>query len=287
MHAGLSTLRARGHRAEQPTGAAHNGATEPSTGRRASSGITAAVSLPSTLLKGNTHASICTAPANEPPRRHRRVGGAHGRDASAAIAAHAASPPPAHLNNTVGPQAGRPHRRDQRLPALVQGHQQRPAWSSASTPSDANCIMGDLPNPGQPVSFPDNFPDEGVLVQYDRHPRRRRRRQGAAGHRRRSRLRHCRRAAGPRRPDQLRPDPDPGRRPGRRSDVHRHEPVRRRPHRRRGRGRQGDQHHRGHRFADAQRDVRPDARREGGAVPEVAHRGAGRLPRATRPWTTS
>jgi hypothetical protein len=71
----------------------------------------------------------------------------------------AAAPPPAHLNNTVGLKQVGP----------IDETNGYPLWFKDTNnvrlqlcldPSDANCIMGDLPTPGQPVSFPDNFPDE-------------------------------------------------------------------------------------------------------------------------------
>ena len=76
------------------------------------------------------------------------------------IAAHAASPPPAHLNNTVGLKQVGPIDETNGFP-LWYKDTNNVRLELCLDPSDANCIMGDLPNPGQPVSFPDNFPDEG------------------------------------------------------------------------------------------------------------------------------
>ncbi len=76
-----------------------------------------------------------------------------------AYAAHAATPPPAHNNGTAGLKQVGP----------IDETNGYPLWFKDTNnvrlqlcldPSDANCIMGDLPHPGQPVSFPDNFPDE-------------------------------------------------------------------------------------------------------------------------------
>src|ERR1700712_4086225 len=73
--------------------------------------------------------------------------------------AAAAAPPPAHLNNTAGLKQVGP----------IDETNGYPLWFKDTNnvrlqlcldPNDANCIMGDLPHPGQPVSFPGNFPDE-------------------------------------------------------------------------------------------------------------------------------
>ena len=79
--------------------------------------------------------------------------------ASGALVASAVTPPPAHLNNTVGLKQVGP----------IDEANGYPIWYKdtnnvkvelCTDPADPYCIMGDLPNPGQPVSFPDNFPDE-------------------------------------------------------------------------------------------------------------------------------
>ncbi len=75
------------------------------------------------------------------------------------FAADAATPPPAHLNNTVGLKQVGPIDETNGFP-LWYKDTNNVRLQLCLDPSDANCIMGDLPNPGQPVSFPDNFPDE-------------------------------------------------------------------------------------------------------------------------------
>src|SRR4051794_20545395 len=149
--------------------------------------------LSTTIPKGgNTHGNIHPVPAQSPDR-YGRAGGPHGRHARwPGRRGTAAGAQPRHGR----PQAGRGPRRNQRRPPAGQGHQPPPPapppahnngtdglkqvgpidetngyplWFKDTNnvrlqlcldPSDANCIMGDLPNPGQPVSFPDNFPDE-------------------------------------------------------------------------------------------------------------------------------
>ena len=76
------------------------------------------------------------------------------------LAAYAATPPPAHLNNTVGLKQVGPIDETNGFP-LWYKDTNNVRLELCLDPSDANCIMGDLPHPGQPVSFPDNFPDEG------------------------------------------------------------------------------------------------------------------------------
>src|SRR5262245_39495462 len=75
------------------------------------------------------------------------------------FAANAASPPPAHNNGTDGLKQVGP----------IDETNGFPLWYKDTTntrlqlcldPNDANCIMGDVPDPQAPVSFPDNFPDE-------------------------------------------------------------------------------------------------------------------------------
>ncbi len=75
-------------------------------------------------------------------------------------AAHAALPLPAHLNNTVGLKQVGPIDETNGYP-LWYKDTNNVRLELCLNPNDANCIMGDLPHPGQPVSFPDNFPDEG------------------------------------------------------------------------------------------------------------------------------
>lgn len=71
----------------------------------------------------------------------------------------AAAPPPAHLNNTSGLKQVGPIDETNGYPLWFKDTN-NVRLELCLNPSDANCIMGDLPNPGQPVSFPDNFPDE-------------------------------------------------------------------------------------------------------------------------------
>ena len=79
--------------------------------------------------------------------------------ASGTFVANAATPPPAHNGGKDGLKQVGP----------IDETNGYPLWFKDTNnvrlelcldPSDSNCIMGDLPNPGQPVSFPDNFPDE-------------------------------------------------------------------------------------------------------------------------------
>jgi hypothetical protein len=71
----------------------------------------------------------------------------------------AAAPPPAHINNTVGLKQVGPIDETNGYP-LWYKDTNNVRLQLCLDPSDANCIMGNLPHPGQPVSFPDNFPDE-------------------------------------------------------------------------------------------------------------------------------
>jgi hypothetical protein len=73
--------------------------------------------------------------------------------------AAAAVPPPAHNNGTSGLKQVGPIDETNGFP-LWYKDTNNVRLQLCVDPSDANCIMGDLPNPGQPVSFPDNFPDE-------------------------------------------------------------------------------------------------------------------------------
>ncbi len=94
-------------------------------------------------------------------RRAASVGLAVGMVATVGgLAAHAASPPPAHLNHTVGLKQVGPIDETNGFP-LWYKDTNNVRLELCLDPSDANCIIGAMPNPGQPVSFPDNFPDEG------------------------------------------------------------------------------------------------------------------------------
>ncbi len=79
--------------------------------------------------------------------------------ASGVLIANAATPPPAHRGNTVGLKQVGPIDETNGYP-LWYKDTNNVRLELCLDPNDANCIMGDLPHPGQPVSFPDNFPDE-------------------------------------------------------------------------------------------------------------------------------
>jgi hypothetical protein len=79
--------------------------------------------------------------------------------ASGALVASAVTPPPAHQNKTVGLKQVGP----------IDEANGYPIWYKDTSnvklelcldPADPYCIMGELPDPTKPVSFPDNFPDE-------------------------------------------------------------------------------------------------------------------------------
>ena len=78
---------------------------------------------------------------------------------SGVLIADAATPPPAHQNHTVGLKQVGPIDETNGFP-LWYKDTNGTRLELCLDPDDANCIMGDLPHPGQPVSFPDNFPDE-------------------------------------------------------------------------------------------------------------------------------
>jgi hypothetical protein len=75
-------------------------------------------------------------------------------------AAHAAIPLPAHLNNTVGLKQVGPIDETNGFP-LWYKDTNNVRLELCLDPGDPNCILGAVPDPGQPISFPDNFPDEG------------------------------------------------------------------------------------------------------------------------------
>jgi hypothetical protein len=77
----------------------------------------------------------------------------------AVVAVQAVTPPPAHNNGTVGLKEVGP----------IDEANGFPLWYKDTNdvklelcldPNDGNCIMGEVPDPTKPVSFPDNFPDE-------------------------------------------------------------------------------------------------------------------------------
>jgi hypothetical protein len=75
-----------------------------------------------------------------------------------AILVGAATPPPAHINNTVGLKTVGPIDESNGFPLWYKdtsGQRLELCLDQSS-----NCIMGDLPTPGQPMVFPNNFPDE-------------------------------------------------------------------------------------------------------------------------------
>jgi len=79
----------------------------------------------------------------------------------------AAAPPPAHLNGTSGLKQVGPIDETNGFP-LWYKDTNNVRLQLCLDPGDANCnIMGDLPNPGQPTSFPDNFPDEAFWAVAD------------------------------------------------------------------------------------------------------------------------
>src|SRR4029077_8439408 len=111
----------------------------------------------------NQRAPISASGADGPGRRKRHTAKVMAGLAGAllvgmpAILVGAATPPPAHLNNTVGLKTVGP----------IDETNGFPLWYKDTTGTrlelcldqSANCIMGDLPDPGQPMVFPTNFPD--------------------------------------------------------------------------------------------------------------------------------
>jgi hypothetical protein len=79
--------------------------------------------------------------------------------ASGAFVASAVTPPPAHNNNTVGLKQVGPIDETNGFPIWYKDTN-NVKLELCTDPTDQYCIMGEVPNPGQPVSFPDNFPDE-------------------------------------------------------------------------------------------------------------------------------
>ncbi|WP_143447776.1 PKD domain-containing protein [Kineosporia sp. R_H_3] len=78
---------------------------------------------------------------------------------SGVVAAYAVTPPPAHLDNTVGLKQVGPIDEANGFP-LWYKDTNNVRLELCLDPSDPYCIMGDVPDPTQPVEFPDNFPDE-------------------------------------------------------------------------------------------------------------------------------
>ena len=78
---------------------------------------------------------------------------------SGVVVADAATPPPAHQGHTAGLRQVGPIDETNGFP-LWYKDTNGARLELCLDPGDPYCIMGDLPHPGQPVSFPDNFPDE-------------------------------------------------------------------------------------------------------------------------------
>ena len=79
--------------------------------------------------------------------------------ASGALVASAVTPPPAHNNKTVGLKQVGPIDEANGFPIWYKDTN-NVKLELCTDPGDPYCIMGEVPNPGQPISFPDNFPDE-------------------------------------------------------------------------------------------------------------------------------
>jgi hypothetical protein len=79
--------------------------------------------------------------------------------ASGALVASAVTPPPAHNNNTVGLKQVGPIDETNGFPIWYKDTN-NVKLELCTDPGDPYCIMGELPDPNQPVSFPGNFPDE-------------------------------------------------------------------------------------------------------------------------------
>ncbi len=79
--------------------------------------------------------------------------------ASGTLVALAATPPPAHINNTVGLKRVGPIDETNGFPLWYQDTTGT-RLELCTDPGDANCIVGAVQSPGQPVVFPSNFPDE-------------------------------------------------------------------------------------------------------------------------------
>ena len=83
--------------------------------------------------------------------------------ASGSFAANAATPPPAHNNGTVGLKQVGPIDETNGFP-LWYKDTNNVRLELCLDPSDANCIMGDLPEPGPAGLVPGQLPGRGVLV---------------------------------------------------------------------------------------------------------------------------
>src|SRR6478735_1392515 len=119
----------------------------------------------------NQRAPISASGADGPGRRKRHsakvMAGLAGAllVGSPAILVGAATPPPAHINHTVGLKTVGP----------IDESNGFPLWYKDTTgqrlelclDQSPNCIMGDLPQPGEAMSFPGNFPDEAFWSMAD------------------------------------------------------------------------------------------------------------------------
>src|SRR5919107_6381666 len=96
-------------------------------------------------------------------RRHRTltVGGAALAMAAsgALVASNAVTPPPAHKDGAAGLKEVGPIDEANGFP-LWYKDTNNVKLELCTDPGDPYCIMGEVPNPAEPVSFPDNFPDE-------------------------------------------------------------------------------------------------------------------------------
>jgi len=86
--------------------------------------------------------------------------------ASGAAIASAATPPPVHKGNAVGLKQVGPIDESNGFP-LWYRDTNAVRLELCLNPNDANCVMGDIPDPTRPVSFPDNFPDEAFRSSAD------------------------------------------------------------------------------------------------------------------------
>jgi hypothetical protein len=77
----------------------------------------------------------------------------------AVVAVQAVTPPPAHINNTVGLKQVGPIDEANGFPIWYKDTN-NVKLELCTDPGDQYCIMGEVPDPNAPVSFPDNFPDE-------------------------------------------------------------------------------------------------------------------------------
>lgn len=103
--------------------------------------------------------SLRRVPAGARRRSLVAAGAALALAGSGVVAAYAVAPPPAHQDNTVGLKEVGPIDEANGFP-LWYKDTNNVRLELCLDPSDTNCIMGDVPDPQSPVSFPDNFPDE-------------------------------------------------------------------------------------------------------------------------------